>query len=98
MTCRVLKLARQPYYRWKNQPQTPAERLRQARTEALQRAHGEDPEFGYRLLADEARQAGFAMADRTAWRLCSLAGIMSVKESAVVSHPSLTHRALPRLR
>ena len=28
-------------------------------------------EFGYRLLADEARAAGQAMADRTAWRICS---------------------------
>jgi putative transposase len=26
--------------------------------------------FGHRLLADEARQAGEAMADRTAWRIC----------------------------
>jgi len=78
VTCRVLKLARQPYYRWKNQPPTPTEQMREARIEALQAAHEEDPEFGYRLLADEARQAGFPMADRTAWRLCSRSGIMSV--------------------
>ncbi|MCB0916925.1 MAG: IS3 family transposase, partial [Actinobacteria bacterium] len=44
----------------------------------LQAAHEEDPEFGYRLPADEARQAGFPMADRTAWRLCSQSGIISV--------------------
>lgn len=78
MTCRVLKLARQPYYRWRAQPTTVTERLRAERIQALQAAHDEDPEFGYRLLADEARQVGLPMADRTAWRLCSQAGITSV--------------------
>ena len=34
-------------------------------------AHKDDPEFGYRFLVDEARDAGVAMADRTAWRICS---------------------------
>jgi transposase InsO family protein len=34
-------------------------------------AHGDDPEFGYRLLADEARDAGQDMCDRTAWAICS---------------------------
>jgi putative transposase len=38
---------------------------------ALFDAHRDDPEFGYRFLADEARGAGQAMAERTAWRLCS---------------------------
>jgi len=33
-------------------------------------AHREDPEFGCRFLADEARDAGSVMADRTAWRIC----------------------------
>jgi putative transposase len=30
-----------------------------------------DSEFGYRFLADEAREAGEPMAERTAWRICS---------------------------
>jgi len=37
-------------------------------------AHRDDPEFGHRLLADEARQAGQPMADRTAWRIASANG------------------------
>ena len=77
MSCRVLKLARAPYYRWLREPVGPAGTLRQQRITALREAHGDDPEFGYRLLADEARQAGFPMADRTAWRLCNQSGIMS---------------------
>ena len=71
VTCRVLKLARQPYYRWRARPVTDAE-LRQAyRADALFDAHRADPEFGHRLLADEARDAGQPMAYRTAWRICS---------------------------
>lgn len=38
---------------------------------ALYDAHRDDPEFGYRFLADEVRAAGIAVADRTAWRVCS---------------------------
>jgi putative transposase len=36
--------------------------------------HRDDPEFGYRFLVDEARQAGEPMAERTAWRICSQLG------------------------
>jgi transposase InsO family protein len=35
------------------------------------------PTFGYRCLADEARRAGWHMSRRTAWKLCSQAGILS---------------------
>jgi putative transposase len=41
------------------------------RANALFDAHRDDPEFGHRLLVDEARQAGQSMADRTAWRICA---------------------------
>jgi len=33
-------------------------------------AHLDDPEFGHRLLADEARDAGQSGCDRTVWRIC----------------------------
>ena len=45
---------------------TDAEFEQSARANALFDAHREDPEFGYRFLADEARGAGAVMADRTA--------------------------------
>lgn len=70
VTCRVLKLARQPYYRWRTNPVTDAERVAAYRADALFDAHHDDPEFGYRFLADEARDAGQAMANRTAWKIC----------------------------
>jgi transposase InsO family protein len=74
VTCRVLKLARQPYYRWLKRPITDAELVQAYRANALFDAHRDDPEFGHRLLADEARQAGQPMADRTAWRIASANG------------------------
>ena len=71
VTCRVLKIARQPYYRWLARPVNDADLVAAYRANALVDAHRDDPEFGYRFLADEARTAGQPMADRTAWRICS---------------------------
>src|SRR3954468_9095632 len=78
VTCRVLNLARQPYYRWLVEPVTDAEWVVAHRANALFDARRDDPEFGYRFLADEAREEGQAMADRTAWRICSANGWWSV--------------------
>lgn len=78
VTCRVLEIARQPYYRWLAHPVTDAERVEAYRADALFDAHRDDPEFGYRFLVDEAREAGESMAERTAWRICSDLGWWSV--------------------
>ena len=77
VSCRVLKLARQPYYRWLKTPITRTELTEAYRANALFDAHQDDPEFGHRLLADEARDHGEAMADRTAWRIASTNGWFS---------------------
>ena len=70
VSCRVLKLSRQPNNRWLRSP-VPERDLTQAyRANALHDAHLEDPEFGYRFLADEAKTFGAPMCDRTAWRIC----------------------------
>jgi putative transposase len=78
VTCRVLKLARQPYYRWLTQPVTDAESAQAYRADALFDAHRDDPEFGYRFLVDEAADTGAVMAARSAWRICSANGWWSV--------------------
>lgn len=78
VTCRVLQLARQPYYRWRAHPVTDAELVEAYRANALFDAHREDPEFGYRFLVAEARDAGQSMAERTAWRICSQNQLWSV--------------------
>jgi putative transposase len=71
VSCRVLKLARQPYYRWLKTPVTETELAEAYRANALFDAHRDDPEFGYRFLVDEAAEAGHPMAARTGWRICS---------------------------
>lgn len=71
MTCRVLKLARQPYYRWLVCPVSDAEWDEAHLANALFDAHRDDPEFGYRFLADEVHAAGFVVSERTVWRRCS---------------------------
>jgi putative transposase len=78
VTCRVLKLARQPYYRWRANPVTDAEVTEAYRVNALFDAHRDDPEFGYRYLVEEACAAGEPMAARTAWRICSAHRLWSV--------------------
>ncbi len=78
VTCRVLKLSRQPYYRWLADPITDSEVVEAYRANALFDAHRDDPEFGHRLLADEAADAGEPMSDRTAWRIASANGWFSV--------------------
>lgn len=78
VTCRVLKLARQPYYRWLATPITTREVDQAYLANALLDAHRDDPEFGYRLLGDEVREAGQVGCDRTMWRLCAENGWWSV--------------------
>lgn len=74
VTCRVLKIARAPYYRWLAEPVTDADWVAAHRANALFDAHREDPEFGYRYLHEEAVDAGQVMAARTAWVICSARG------------------------
>lgn len=68
VTCRVLTLARQPYYRRLDTPITSAELDQAYRANALFNAHRDDPELRYRYLLEEAADAGQPMAARTAWK------------------------------
>ncbi|AXT86726.1 transposase [Aeromicrobium sp. A1-2] len=78
VTCRVLKIARQPFYRWLADPVTAAEWDEARLTDAIFDAHRDDPEFGYRFVTDEVRAAGFDVSERTVWRICSANGWWSV--------------------
>jgi len=78
VTCRVLAIARQPYYRWLTGPVTDAEWTEAHLANAIVDAHRDDPEFGYRFLADEVRGAGHRVAERTVWRICRDNGWFSV--------------------
>jgi transposase InsO family protein len=78
VTCRVLKLHRQHYYAWLACPVTGAELAEAYLANAIFDAHRDDPEFGYRFLADEVHDAGFSAAERTMWKICADNGWWSV--------------------
>lgn len=71
VTCRVLKLCRQHYYRWLAEPVTDRELAEAHLANAIFDAHRDDPEFGYRFLADEVRAVGHTTCDRTVWARCA---------------------------
>ncbi len=78
VTCRVLKIAKQPFYRWLKAPVSTRDWDDAQLTNAAIDAHEEAPTFGYRLIADELTDLGFEVSERRVWRLCSQQGIVSV--------------------
>ncbi|ASR55720.1 IS3 family transposase [Cellulomonas sp. PSBB021] len=71
LTCGVLGHSRQAYYAWLTEPVSQRELDDAYLTNALIDAHSDDPEFGYRFLADELERAGHDVGERRVWRLCS---------------------------
>jgi transposase InsO family protein len=71
LTCGVLGFSPQAYDARLAAPISPRDLEDAYLTNALIDAHGDDPEFGYRLLADELGRLGQAVGERRVWRLCS---------------------------
>jgi putative transposase len=71
LTCGVLGHSRQAYYAWLANPISQRDLEDAYLTNALIDAHGDDPEFGYRLLADELDRVGHVVGERRIWRPCS---------------------------
>ncbi|RBY78253.1 IS3 family transposase [Blastococcus sp. TF02A-26] len=71
LTCGVLGHSTQAYYAWLAAPVSRRDLEDAYLTNALIDAHGDDPEFGYRFLADEVAGAGHRAGERRIWRLCS---------------------------
>ena len=67
---RVLRLSRQPYYRWRKRQFTESVLVEAYLANALFDAPLDDPEFGYRFLAGEAAAAGEVICERIVWRIC----------------------------
>ena len=78
VTCRVLGFSRQAFYAWRANPVTAADYERAHLINAALDAHRDDPEFGYRLIADELEGAGHRVSENTVHSLCRQAGIVSV--------------------
>ncbi len=71
VSCRVLGLARAPFYRWARSPFTESQLDEAYLANAIFDAHRDDPEFGYRFLADEIRAGDHpGVSDRVVWRIC----------------------------
>jgi putative transposase len=70
VSCRVLDLGRSAYYRWLKEPIVDSQLEEAYLANAIHDAHLDDPEFGYRFLADETRDAGHPVSDRVVWRIC----------------------------
>jgi putative transposase len=70
LTCGVLGFTPQAFYKWRARPCSDRDLDDAYLTNALVDAHRDDPEFGYRFLADELEHAGHAAGERRVWRLC----------------------------
>lgn len=66
----VLKIYRQPYYRWRKSQVTELELVEAYRANAPFDAHRDDPVFGHRFPAGEGDSVGQRMCERTAGRIC----------------------------
>jgi putative transposase len=58
------------FYRWLESPFTDGQLDEAYLTNAIFDAHRDDPEFGYRFLADEVRREFPEVSDRMVWRIC----------------------------
>lgn len=70
LTCGVLGFSPQAFYKWRARPCSDRDLDDAWLTNSLVDAHADDPEFGYRFLADELEAAGHQVGERRVWRLC----------------------------
>ena len=72
LSCRVLGFSRQAYYQWLAEPVSEREWSDAHAANAVLDAHADDPEFGYRFLADELRERGLSVSDHQVLKACRL--------------------------
>ena len=70
VTCEVLGFSRQAFYKWHANPVWDRDWGDAHLMNALVDAHADDPEFGYRFLADELERAGHRASENRVQRLC----------------------------
>ena len=70
VTCGVLGFSPQAFYKWRARPVCDRDREDAYLTNAIVDVHADDPEFGYRFVADELEHAGHRVGERRVWRLC----------------------------
>jgi putative transposase len=70
LTCGVLGFSAQAFYKWRSDPISARDWADAHLTNAIVEIHGDDPEFGYRFIADELEHAGQRTSEGRVWRLC----------------------------
>jgi len=70
LTCGVLGFSAQAFYKWQANPVSDRDWSDAHVTNAIVDVHADDPEFGYRFIADELEAAGSPANERRVWRLC----------------------------
>lgn len=71
LTCRVLGFSRQAFYKWRADPVSQRDWDDAHLLDSILDVHDDDPEFGYRLIADELHRRGFDVGENRVQRLCS---------------------------
>jgi putative transposase len=71
VTCRVLGFSKQAFYRWKAKPVSDRDHDDAYLINAAIDVHHDDPEFGYRFIADELSTQGWTASRNRVARLCA---------------------------
>jgi putative transposase len=71
LTCGILGFSPQAFYKWRRRPCSDRDWADAHTTNVIVDVHADDPEFGYRFIADELEQLGHRTCERRVWRLCS---------------------------
>jgi len=70
LTCGMLGFSSQAFYKWRRRPCSDRDWADAHATNVIIDVHADDPEFGYRFIADELEQLGHRSCERRVWRLC----------------------------
>lgn len=68
--CRVLGFSTQAFYRWQARPYSDRDWDDAHLVNAILDIHHDDPEFGYRFIADELERKGWNVSENRVQRLC----------------------------
>jgi transposase InsO family protein len=70
VTCEVLGFTPQAFYKWRSRPYSDRDWDDAHLTNAIVDVHADDPEFGYRFIADELELKGHRASENRVHRLC----------------------------
>src|SRR3954449_12312657 len=76
VTCRVLGFSKQAFYQWRAQPVSTRAWDDAHLINAAIDIHADDPEFGYRFIADELPSRGITASPNGVSRLCPHQGLL----------------------